>query len=1236
MKIVRNLVVALLLPAAGAWAWSGQETVENGVRLFIEELAPVADPAAPSPVQVTVSNGAAAELRATLELRDFADDWKAVGPAKAEVVLRPGAATNLAFRIASGPFVFDALYPVHAYLSAVGAVEPLHAVRIFEVKRPVAARAKSAAAPAAVAKLEADAALPLWVLKSQRFGWVYDKGGAPVWHPAGWTGSDPVSHTNCFMQAVDCGGSREAIGMHPPFEGGAGRCWCEWTVELPDTKPLALTFATSLFHSGETDKQRSDGVCYRVLVADAAASNEWKTLHEDFTDARRWKEGRVDLGAYAGRRILLRLESDPGPKRNTAFDQSFWAEPALVSGSGRAAARRLEAPAPQDTVAVLAKAKALLDGTAKPDGRTAFLLGGGGAPKSAVVVETGAQGLFDGLFAFAVEGGGAGACRGLEIDIEGLPAGRFPSPYAFRGVDVRSAHGGAKYVHTFAQGREKLEITVTLSAEGPALRAKAECARRITRLRTGAWDRAAPRVFWGHGFCVSDPKPFRMHPGGHNLAASHVAFEFEGGLALLEAVDTPPDFLDVDPGRRIYALQTHLDSTLTLLPGRAAMACALAYRPLDPRRGSDGVPVLAGRYCFDIWGGAYAAIATNMAKMIRYGLTDSFLTIHDWQRWGYDYRLPDIWPPNPRYGTVADLRGVGDLCRAKGILWGLHDNYIDLYPDASGYTYRDVYFTADGRPQPAWYNEGREARSYKFSPDSIMPFVKRNYRLIRDEVHPNHCFVDVFTSQPCGDYYDVGGRFHPSTDMQRNWGEMFAWIRNCLGEHAPTTSEAGDDHLIGWLDGADCQWLRLTAERPAIHSIFLDCGAWTRVPWFDAVHHDRFILHGAGYSVRFEGGLGRHAHGINSDEYLATELLGGHALMTDAGSWGRPAVRKYWLAQDIARALAMRSIRAHAFDGARLDRQRIEWDNGAVVQVNLGADDWAVDGAVLPPNGWRAAAGGCTASVERVAGRVVERASAPASRYCNARTASVEHEARRLNVRPRLESAARGDDGRLRYTLVWDCKSRLGRDNTMFVHFVKEDGETGFGDIVWQDDFKPVPPTQDWKGVQRFERTVPVPASAAGRYRVMVGIFDKHSRKLLQGRDDGESRIWLGMLDVKPGADGRPGGIAFAPAPETAGLPPWLNPPETVTDFGWAATDGAFRVERGAKGWHLIPLPELEPFAVTLRLAALPGGPVKIRAIVAEPVDPAVAEKPVEFQSADGAVSFRHDGESFAYRLVAE
>lgn len=1230
MKAWMRITGLGLTLAGGAMAWSGHETIEGGIRLFIEELPAVADPTQPVDVRIAISNGTDRALSGTLELADFVDDWNAVGPARVSVSVPPAGESTTGFRMASGPFVFDALYPVHAYLRLPDA-PPLHAVRIFEVKRPKTATDD---APVVLAA-EPNAQLPLWIDRAHRFGWARHDGGASGGMGTGWTGSDAQSAASISIGAVAAPDRRHAVSLHPPYRGGTGSCWAEWTIDLPDTLPIVLSFATAIHHSGETDKGRSDGVLYRVRVAQAAAPAQWTVAHEEFHDAREWKSDRVDLSAYAGGRILLRLESDPGPKRNTTFDSSHWAWPVIASGVG-AIAMQPAAPAAAGDSAASGRAAAVASGRVEPDGRTAFRLASPSGPRAAASVEPGFTGLLDGVLALAVDGLEPVRIHGIEIDVDDTPVGRFPSPFAFRGIETRPVDGGLRYVHTFSRQGQTFDIALTVKADGPALRISAESSRRITRFRIGPWNRPVSRVFWGHGYCITDPEPFVMTFGGHRLSSSHAAAEFVGGPAVLQAVDLPPDHFEVDRDHRIAALQTRHNATLTLLPGRAAMDCAIAYRPLDPRQAAGGVQNLAGRFCFDIWGGRYAEIADHMERMIRYGLTDAFLTIHNWQRWGYDYQLPDIWPPNPALGSLEDMKRIGDICRAQGIPWGLHDNYIDFYPDAGEYSYRKIYFSSEGRPALAWLNEGRGARAYKWRADAILPYVERNTKLIRDGVGASHSFVDVFASQGCIDTWTHDGQLIPSHEMRRHWGEAFARIREILGDNAPTTSESGHDQLIGWLDGSDCQWLRITDRSGMPFSIRLACREWTRVPWMAAVHHHRYSLHGAGYSSRFEGGLGRLGHGINSDEYLASEMLGGHALMTDSRSWGRAAVRKYWLMQDAIRSLALRSIRAHAFDGSRIDRQRVEWDNGAVVEVNQGPDDWEVGGAILPPNGWRAVAPNVTATVARIEGRIVESATAPGALFCRARTSPLEPVPPRLNIRPRVETATADGKGLMNYRLAWDVKASLRRDYRVFVHFVKEEGENGFGPIAWQDDFVPDPATTAWKGSISFDRKTRIPDGLAGRYRILTGLFDHRNRIAVQGVDDGANASWLGTVDIRRAADGSVAAVEFSPPVSIETDAPRDNPVGWIADFGWARTDGAFRVDTSQRAVRVIPLPD-EP-ACEIHLDArvlLPAG-ARIVAVVAEASDASKPTTRVDHTSDGGWLRFRHDGQTFGYTIEIE
>ncbi|HJN18725.1 MAG TPA: hypothetical protein QGH10_24695, partial [Armatimonadota bacterium] len=754
----------------------------------------------------------------------------------------------------------------------------------------------------------------------------------------------------------------------------------------------------------------SDGVQFRVWAAEDISGANAELLYDNFTDAKVWEPGEADLRNFAGQTILLRLESHPGPARNTTCDSCYWAEPMVVAGDE-----------PEDTEAFagldegLATAKAVLNG-ARPDGKLAFLLGPGDDPAAAVIVPT-ERGIIDGTLVFA-GGDSTLAFDGFALDIMRQSAVRWPTSIGFAGYEVEMVDGRARHVHHLVQDGLRFDLTATVWAEGPGLRIAFDCPERITDFALGAANQTAPVVYYGHGYRIENPKGFRAGFGGHNLSTSHVGCDFEGGMSLLQATDTPPNYFDVSPPTNQYSLHSHMNGMLTLVPStKGAMDCAIRYRPLYDKQPASGVEKLAGRMCFDIWGGRYADDADSMAEMIKYGLTDSFITKHVWQRWGYDYRLPDIWPPSEGLGTVEDMQRLGDVCRAAEIPWGLHDNYIDFYPDADDYSYGDICFTESGQPVKAWINEGREAQSYRWRPDRFEPFMKRNLKLIKDGCAPDHFFIDVFTSIGCIDFYDWDGKFHPSTETREKWGETFAWIRDYLGDDSPQTSEAGHDQLTGYLDGADCQHLELVDE-PVRHAIALKCDDWERVPWYDAVLHDKFILHGVGYSGRYQNSRSRAHHGITSDDYISAEVLTGHALMVDAGCWGRPAVRKYWLAQDVARQLALKNVEETEYVDGDMHRQRVTWSDGTIVHVNRGDDEWTVDGHVLPKYGYLAQADGLESSIEMTDGTYSEKTIGASGWYCNART---YNPSRRVQIQPRLENVDIAGDT-VRWDVVWDAQ----------------------------------------------------------------------------------------------------------------------------------------------------------------------------------------------------------------------
>jgi len=285
------------------------------------------------------------------------------------------------------------------------------------------------------------------------------------------------------------------------------------------------------------------------------------------------------------------------------------------------------------------------------------------------------------------------------------------------------------------------------------------------------------------------------------------------------------------------------------------------------------------------------------------------------------------------------------------------------------------------------------AQSYRARPDQLRPLVERNLKLIRDGFAPTAYFIDVWSSIAPYDYWTDSGEFVDRTVTRRAWGEDFAWIRDYLGNHAPQISEAGHDQLIGWLDGAQTNHLRVDPDASGF-TLHIKAAAAERIPWLDAAYHERFILHGAGYPDRYAAGLPEATHGIYSDDYIATEVLTGHPAMVSQ-PFSRDVVRKYWLLDDLMRALAGRRIDSVEFVGGNIHRQHVRWTGGGEVWVNRGEDDWTVAGDHrLPPYGFYASvrdANGSEhlAAIERDGNGAKEWSRQARESYLNPRGSSV-------------------------------------------------------------------------------------------------------------------------------------------------------------------------------------------------------------------------------------------------------
>jgi len=1170
----------VLCGAASAWAFNGHQVSEGPLTLLIEPLATVTALDAPQTAVVRVSNTADHPLTVDLELKGLVDECRAVGPARKQIAVPAKGAQQTEFQFALGRGTHSALYPLHVHAASQDAGGPLklHAVLVFETDLRGVAQNKPDWPLNVVPQR---GVLPLAAQKTQRMAWNYlDQ--PPVTEPAGWEGTSEKSAASLRVAAINRGTLKDAIQMHPPYRGGKGAVFAEYRLKLPPAGPISLQFFTAIRDTSAKEPP-SDGVTFRVW---AGADK----LFERHSDAKQWTPGTADLSRYAGREIVLRLESHPGPKLNTTCDQSFWGEPTIVAGTPPAIST-----AQQRAAMVELARTAAARGKSPAKNVLLYKLDSG----CWAAVALGPCGLTDGALAF---GGGdkVVAFEGLQVAIGGQPVGGWPSSVLCNRVDVQpAADGKTRVVHRLSIADQAVDMPAVIWADGGGLRIKIEAPEGITDIAPGAADQIAPRVYYGHGYAIEDPEGFRASPGGHNLSTGHVGFDFQRGVSLVMAADTPVDALLVDPPQKLYALHVHPQATFTFVPSFAgALDAAIRYRPLFGKQAAPGVAKKAGRFTFDIWGGRYADNAELLARAFDYGLTDALVILHSWQRWGYDYRLPDIFPPDPKQGTLKDMQRLAAVCRQSGVLFGLHDNYIDFYPDADDFSYEHITFTPQGMPRKAWINYGRDAQSYQFRPDHIRPFVERNLQLVKQNIDATAYFVDVFASINSFDYYDRQGRFHSKLETQRAWAEGFNRMREILGNNAPTTSEAGGDHLIGALDGADCQVIRLVGE-PRRYTNRLACRQWDLVPWFDAVNHTRFSLHGVGYSNRYQGGRSRFYHGIDSDDYLTAELLTGHCLMIDRTGLVREAVRKHWLAQEIVRRLATDEIAQVEMVDGDIHRVAVTWKSGARVLVNRGPSDWIVEGHCLPTYGYWARSGDAESSIEVLHGAVVERSQAPTTLYVNGRG---DRPSAALAVRPQVERLEPLGGRKFKLHLAWDVKQPPAGDLAVYMHFYQTQisrsqyigwsGATG----------KPKLPTSKWTGRVSTgnEWTVTVPANCpAGRYEILVGLLDQSvkppRRVRVQGDEDSDQRVHVGTLVVE-GKKDEVTGVKLEPAA------PFVPPsrPETnvaATDFGGIKTTAGLRCQIEPQRLRITPLPDSKAAEIELRLPALLGRPATVKGL---------------------------------------
>ncbi len=1159
------------------------------------------------------------------------DDWELLTTNTVAVRAEPGATVTLACQAAARPSVLAALYPLHARFAfeAEGRKVDLHPVAIFEAvlpPSPKGAAAQRVLAPGdGVTRLDSGADRRVFL----RQGTALRELGL------NYSGSDKDSGAGVHRETATRGGvQRAGFGIHPPYRGGAGATWSDYTLALPAGKPAALRFFTALRDHSATEPA-SDGTEFKVVVVDEAFVE--RELFSRFSDSKVWEPATVDLGAYAGQRVTLRLWTGPGPKGNTVCDQCYWGDPVVAVGELPAPPSEAEWRAREDE----ARALALQALARKPRAGTgAFRLDVRGETFGAAVA-LGRQGLTDAVTVFT-DGTRALVYRGFGCEIDRAAAGGVENGLPVLRVTV--GRDGAVWTvsheiaRTSADGQaQRVVARARLWAEEGALRVAwdmpgvtrdARGSPRFTRLALGAGAEPVWRAYAGFGNVVENPGAFDLTGGGFTLSTRHVGADYPCGLSLVQACDVFPNRLTYAPGTRLFALETAHDASFYLIPSaQGAFAAARAYRDVCGFRKGRGVDAVLGRMCIDQWGGDYLEAAKGLEEAARYGLNHAVFVKHVWQRWGYDYRLPEIYPPA---GGLEPFLALRQAAERAGMLFCPHDNYIDFYPDAEGYSYDQIVFREDGQPMKAWFNKGRRAQSYRWLPHGFRPWLEPNMALMRDGFRPDSLFIDVFTAIAPFDYYDRAGAFYPRTRTAQEWAAAFDTCRAILKKGAPMVSEAGTDALIGSLDAGQADHFPATR----LFRAFEDAD---RTPWHDMATHGKMVLFAGGLGPRYSAldweKENRPEHGYGSDDYLSNTVLGGRNPMCD-GPFSRRTVMTYWLLHDVCDALARADFESHAF-GPTVRQQHTTFSAGGQVWANRGTNSlWAVPcGRTLPPFGFYAETPRAQAGVVLIDGQRAGFAQARDVFFADARP--VHQPLRRMPVASSVTGGTYLGGGVFDVTFDWSVLNPSFTGYVPFVH-ICSDAVKGGEKIAFQADLPFDRALLGRAGAFQAVARIAIPAHLpAGDYRILYGLYrpGQGDRLPILGKSDGGQRVTGGVMRVaKDGARFTEGAFLVEASAQDARAQ-GLNVDKRPLDFGPLVTDGAFRLlHAGRSSWTLIPLPGSESFQAELRLEALGARGRTVKDVVRlEPLHDAAANP--RFRQEGDSLHLTCDGQSFAYRI---
>ena len=196
-----------------------------------------------------------------------------------------------------------------------------------------------------------------------------------------------------------------------------------------------------------------------------------------------------------------------------------------------------------------------------------------------------------------------------------------------------------------------------------------------------------------------------------------------------------------------------------------------------------GVQKLAGRFVSRPLGGKVCRELRSAAPLLPVWLNGLGRRLAQLATLGLRLSTARHSAANPSLGTVEEFDQLAKACKAHGVLFAPHDNYIDFYPDAQGYSYDHIAFTQDRSFLCAPGSIGAE-RPSRIAGDRIgcVRSWSANLRQLRAAHSPTAYFIDVWSSARPYDCWTSDGSSSIASQTRRVWvkrspGSVSYWAR---------------------------------------------------------------------------------------------------------------------------------------------------------------------------------------------------------------------------------------------------------------------------------------------------------------------------------------------------------------------------------------------------------------------------------------------------------------------------